>query len=90
MLLECPHQWTDEGETESTTNCIGGIDMSFLYAARIELADGRAAGTGWLPPIPDLRDFTDTHDEVAPMVKKLGFADPKSPPKMPSSVDLRS
>lgn len=30
-------------------------------------------GTGWLPPMPDLRDYTDDKEEVAEIVKKVGF-----------------
>ena len=29
------------------------------------------AGTGWIPPIPDMRDYTEEHPEIKPMVEKL-------------------
>ncbi len=31
-------------------------------------------GTGWLPPVPDLRDYTVEHPEIAEMSKVLGFS----------------
>jgi C1A family cysteine protease len=31
-------------------------------------------GTGWLPPLPDLRDYTETQPEIAEMAEKLGVA----------------
>ncbi len=46
-------------------------------------------GTGWLPPLPDLRDYTDVQPEIAPMAKKLGIAPGKSLKALPPSVDLR-
>lgn len=37
-------------------------------------------GTGWLPPLPDLRDYTEEQEEVAKMVKQL---------KIPKTADLK-
>lgn len=57
----------------------------------VEVPDvGLPVGTGWLPPLPDLRDFTDAGPEIAEMAKKLGL--PKSGElKAPSAtVDLRT
>jgi C1A family cysteine protease len=31
-------------------------------------------GTGWIPPLPDLRDYTIDHPEIAKMAKKLGYS----------------
>src|SRR5436190_17943542 len=50
-------------------------------------------GTGWVPPVIDRRDFTETHPEIAPLTQKLnvpfgttkGFGAP-----LPPSVDLRA
>ncbi|MFX0046163.1 MAG: C1 family peptidase [Candidatus Hermodarchaeota archaeon] len=40
----------------------------------VEIAEvGQTVGTGWLPPLPDLRDFTDTEPQVAEIVKNLGL-----------------
>jgi C1A family cysteine protease len=43
-------------------------------------------GTGWLPPKPDLRDYTPTHKEIIPIITKLGFGSSQT---LPSKVDLR-
>lgn len=49
---------------------------------------GQKLGTGWLPPVPDLRDYKEDHPEIGKMAKKLGVT-PKGP-SIPASVDLRS
>lgn len=49
-------------------------------------------GTGWLPPLPDLRDYTVDHPEIAKMAKKLGVPPAKTEKVIPSlsaKVDLR-
>jgi C1A family cysteine protease len=64
---------------------------------------GETVGTGWLPPLPDLRDYTHASPEVAEMVEKLGLAKKsasakksgpsksrKAPVKLPAAVDLRA
>lgn len=47
-------------------------------------------GTGWLPPLPDLRDYTDEKPEIAAMVKKLGLPRGENLKAMPDTVDLRA
>jgi C1A family cysteine protease len=44
-------------------------------------------GTGWLPPVPDLRDYTEDHEEIKPFNTKLKIG--KGKLKLPTSVDLR-
>lgn len=51
---------------------------------------GGTLGTGWLPPLPDLRDFTDAAPEIAEMTKKLGLGDGKKLKAPPAAVDLRA
>mgnify|MGYP001028043766 CR=1 FL=1 len=51
---------------------------------------GQTVGTGWLPPLPDLRDFTDAEPEIAEMAKKLGLIEAKRPKAPPATVDPRS
>ena len=64
---------------------------------------GEVMGTGWLPPLPDMRDFTDTVPEIAEMAEKLGLAEKLGPAKksgpakgrrelraLPVAVDLRA
>lgn len=49
----------------------------------------REFGTGWLPPLPDLRDYTEEHPKMAPMVEQLGTAPKRAKPKIPAAVNLR-
>ena len=44
-------------------------------------------GTGWLPPMPDLRDYTENHIEITAFNQKLKMS--KGKLKLPTSVDLR-
>jgi len=48
-------------------------------------ATQETVGTGWLPPTPDLRDFSPIHPEIESMAKKLGIGALLAPNK----VDLR-
>ncbi|MFX0197476.1 MAG: C1 family peptidase [Candidatus Hodarchaeota archaeon] len=50
---------------------------------------GQTVGTGWLPPLPDLRDFTDAEPEIAEMAKKLGLPKGEEMKAPPEKVDLR-
>lgn len=50
---------------------------------------GQTVGTGWLPPLPDLRDFTDAEPEIAEIVKKLGLKKGEELKATPEKVDLR-
>ena len=45
------------------------------------------AGTGWLPPLPDLRDYHNNHDEIKVFNKKLGLTSGSR--GRPGLVDLR-
>ena len=53
---------------------------------RVMLPDNRKVGTGWLPPLPDLRDYTEGHPKLEQAVQKLGVADIVP---LPEKVDLR-
>ena len=44
-------------------------------------------GTGWLPPVPDMRDYTEYHEEIKVFNQKLKLT--KGKQKQASSVDLR-
>jgi len=46
-------------------------------------------GTGWIPPYPDLRDYTPEHEKVAPALQKVGINPGQMPGSMPRRVDLR-
>lgn len=66
----------------------------FLRAATVALPDlNLHAGTGWLPPTYDRRDYTPAHPQIAPLVQKLAF--PKrglaaAAGALPPTVDLRA
>jgi C1A family cysteine protease len=47
-------------------------------------------GTGWLPPMPDLRDYTEAEPGIAQISKKLGLTPGKKrATALPDTVDLR-
>ncbi len=47
-------------------------------------------GTGWLPPMPDLRDYTEEEPEIVGIAKKLGISPTqKLTYSLPTNVDLR-
>lgn len=52
---------------------------------------GRIVGTGWIPELPDTRDYTDEHADVAKMIEKLGITKAKKSHALtgPAMVDLR-
>lgn len=61
-----------------------------LMVGMAELSgDGGRVGTGWLPPMPDLRDYTEKEPEIVDMVKTLGIAPTKKVlGALPEQVDL--
>jgi C1A family cysteine protease len=61
--------------------------MESMYGKLILQGTNRVVGTGWLPPRPDLRDYTETHQEIKSLIKKLGVGAGKM--KVSASVDLR-
>jgi C1A family cysteine protease len=47
-------------------------------------------GTGWLPPLPDFRDYTEEQLDIAKMAEKLGVSPvKKAMPAIPATKDLR-
>jgi C1A family cysteine protease len=46
-------------------------------------------GMGWVPDLPDYRDYSPEHKVIKPMIKKLGL-DKTSGLSLPGSVDLRA
>jgi len=62
--------------------------MCTLYN-HVELLESKEiVGTGWLPPMPDLRDYSAGHKEVKEMAKKLGVTGKTL--SLPATVDLRA
>jgi C1A family cysteine protease len=65
--------------------------MYAMYKEIVITETGERVGTGWLPPLPDLRDYTDGEPEIAKIAKKLGVTPSgKKTKELPSSVDLRA
>lgn len=63
-----------------------------MYATykQVKLAEtNQLVGTGWLPPLPDLRDYTEKKPEIAAMAKKLKLPKGKELKALPAKVDLR-
>lgn len=52
---------------------------------------GLPVGTGWLPPVPDLRDYTPESPEVTDAVGRIGLTDKGLAPHatLPAKMDLR-
>ncbi len=58
---------------------------------RVEIPETEElVGTGWLPPLPDLRDYTADHPDIAEIAKGLGIlTGKKATPSLQAQVDLR-
>ena len=64
--------------------------MIYTTYQKVEIPEEESAlGTGWLPPQPDMRDYTEAEPEVTEMTKKLGFSRSARPKAPPPVVDLR-
>ena len=50
---------------------------------------GEIVGTGWLHPLPDLRDYTEEHPEIAAMAEMLGIRPGEKQKEPPAKEDLR-
>ncbi len=46
-------------------------------------------GFGWMPDIPDYRDYSPEHAKIQPMVEEIGLGDPEKL-SLPAKVDLRA
>ena len=65
--------------------------MYQMYGSVTIPETGQTVGTGWLPSLPDLRDYTADHPTVAEMAKRLGLeTGQKKAPTLAAAVDLRS
>ncbi|AAL95477.1 cysteine protease [Fusobacterium nucleatum subsp. nucleatum ATCC 23726] len=51
--------------------------------------EGKIIETGWLPPLPDMRDYGSDHPKILKLAEKLGIETDKKEEKLPKSVDLR-
>jgi C1A family cysteine protease len=61
--------------------------MESIYGKLVLPGTNYVVGTGWLPPRPDLRDYTEDNMKVKPIIRKLGIGAGKM--KVSKSVDLR-
>jgi len=65
-----------------------------MYAAYelVEIPEvGEPLGTGWLPPLPDLRDYTVERPEITQMAETIGLpASGELPQALPPTADLRA
>jgi C1A family cysteine protease len=58
-----------------------------LYT-KVEMPEMETAfGTGWLPPMPDMRDYSADHKDIKKVAKNLGLSSRSL--SIPGSVDLR-
>jgi C1A family cysteine protease len=64
--------------------------METLYRPVVLLGSGQTVGTGWLPPMPDLRDYTEESPTIAAISNKLGLGRRNGTPgaAAPRGVDL--
>jgi len=59
------------------------------FYSNVELSETHeTVGTGWLPPMPDLRDYSAEHKEVREISKKLGVT--AKTLSVPATADLRA
>jgi C1A family cysteine protease len=74
----------------SQTICTRGSNLGdemYMFNKKVEdTGTGKTFGTGWLCPLPDLRDYTESKPDFSDMLKKLQI---KSRSKTPARVDLR-
>ena len=61
--------------------------MESMYGKLYLPNSGIVVGTGWLPPRPDMRDYTVNHKDIKPIIKKLGI--PGGKMMSAPSTDLR-
>ena len=61
--------------------------MYTLYNKVDLLETKETVGTGWLPPMPDLRDYSVEHQDIKGVAKKLGLMGKTL--SIPVTVDLR-
>lgn len=61
---------------------------SFYQKVRLPETN-QIVGTGWLPPLPDMRDYTTENPEITALAKNIGLPANAKAPTIPSKMDLR-
>lgn len=69
----------------SNINCTGGIYRRRRFQKGAKA--GEYISAGWLPPLPDMRDYSEDHPVVVELVEKLDID--KGENVLPKKVDLR-
>jgi len=54
--------------------------MESLYQPAVRLGNRNTVGTGWMPPMPDPRDYTEESPAILGMSRKLGLVGKKAVP----------
>jgi C1A family cysteine protease len=73
-MVTCYQQYNDHDDFKNRNLFKFHLIVSLMYNGNCSVMDpasGRIRGTGWLPPMPDMRDYTDEHAEVQPLVNKM-------------------
>lgn len=65
----------------------GGLLMYNMYSKAHVNNNAKHYGTGWLPPMPDLRDYSENHPEIRALAKRLRIEPGTS--VLPDKADLR-
>ncbi|CAD7779151.1 MAG: hypothetical protein KCCBMMGE_00817 [Candidatus Methanoperedenaceae archaeon GB37] len=53
------------------------------------MAENKILGMGWLPDLPDYRDYTPEHKRIKPMLEEMKLAEVEKV-SLPSSADFKT
>ncbi len=61
-----------------------------MFCKKVKIRESKEeVGTGWVPPLPDLRDYTEKNTDINEMARKLHIKSSMKAPALPPKVDLR-
>src|SRR4051794_12034626 len=91
LSLSGAHSWERGSDVaDVTVKDTAGVEFTGLeVAAAAPAAEGEVLGMGWLPDLPDVRDFTPESEEIKPLLEQVGVAEPAKDAPLPKTVDLR-
>ena len=52
--------------------------------------EGEIIGTGWLPPLPDMRDYGSDHPKIMKLAEKLGIENDKKEKDAKTKIEKRN